>query len=73
MTCVDALLLPLLTSDFYEEMLSLLDLFTTISISPQMWQMLFVMYDAFTRDGYDYFTGMQYYTITVYVGIFAVD
>lgn len=50
-------------SDFYEEMLALLDLFTSISISPAMWQMLFVVYDTFTRDGFDFFTG----TSCVYV------
>ena len=43
--------------DFYEEMLALLDLFTTTSISQQMWQLLFIIYEAFSRDGADYFTG----------------
>lgn len=38
-------------------MLALLDLFTTITVSPQMWQMLFIIYETFTKDGFDYFTG----------------
>ena len=46
------------TTDFYEEMLALLDLFTTVSVSEQMWPMLEVIYETFTRDGYDYFTGI---------------
>ena len=45
------------TLDFYEEMLALLDLFTTVSVSEQMWPMLEIIYETFTRDGYDYFTG----------------
>jgi hypothetical protein len=45
--------------DFYEEMLSLLDLFTTVTISPHMWQLLPIIYDTFTRDGFDYFSEMM--------------
>ena len=47
------------TTDFYEEMLALLDLFTTVSVSQQMWPMLDILYETFTRDGFDYFTGTQ--------------
>ena len=50
---------PSLSSDYYEEMLTLLDLFTCESISPVMWQVLGLIYDAFTRDGFDYFSGLQ--------------
>ena len=50
---------PSLLSDYYEEMLTLLDLFTCESISPVMWQVLGLIYDAFTRDGFDYFSGLQ--------------
>ena len=53
-------------TDFYEEMLALLDLFTTVSVSEQMWPMLEVIYETFTRDGYDYFTGICSY---VYVHV----
>ena len=54
-----SLLPPSLSSDYYEEMLTLLDLFTCESISPVMWQVLGLIYDAFTRDGFDYFSGLQ--------------
>ena len=50
------------TTDFYEEMLALLDLFTTVSVSEQMWPMLEIIYETFTRDGYDYFTGIIIYS-----------
>ena len=43
--------------DYYEEMLSLLDLFTADTISPAMWQIMGVLYEAFARDGFDYFSG----------------
>ncbi|CAI8028552.1 Importin-7 [Geodia barretti] len=45
--------------DFYEEMLSLMDLFTTSSVSPQMWQLLPIIYDTFCRDGFDFFSEMM--------------
>ena len=48
-----------LSPDYYAEMLSLLDLFTVETISPAMWQMLGIIYEAFTRDGYDYFSGKE--------------
>ena len=38
-------------------MFSLLDLFTTAAVSSDMWQMLPILYETFTRDGFDYFTG----------------
>ena len=50
------------SADFYEEMLALLDMFTTVSVSPQMWQMMGIIYDSFSRDGFDYFTGMYILT-----------
>lgn len=45
--------------DYYEEMLSLLDLFTADTISPAMWQIMGVLYEAFARDGFDYFSEMM--------------
>ncbi|XP_019855725.1 PREDICTED: importin-7-like [Amphimedon queenslandica] len=45
--------------DYYEEMLTLLDLFTCESVSPIMWQVLGLIYEAFTRDGFDYFSEMM--------------
>ena len=34
-----------------------MDLFTTSSVSPQMWQLLPIIYDTFCRDGFDFFSG----------------
>ncbi len=48
--------------DFYDEVLALLDLFTSVSISPQAWSMLAILYDMFTRDGFDYFSGECLFT-----------
>jgi len=48
-------LLP--SSDFYEEMFNLVDLFTTSSVSTEMWQMFPILYETFTKDGFDYFVG----------------
>ncbi len=47
-----------LSLDYYEEMLMLMDLFTSETISQQMWQAMGIIYEAFARDGFDYFTGM---------------
>ena len=55
--CVCMLRFVCHSADFYEEMLALLDMFTTVSVSPQMWQMMVIIYDSFSRDGFDYFTG----------------
>ena len=52
-------LVALYFPDFYEEMLALLDLFTTISVSPHMWQLLPIIYETFSRDGFDYFSGVH--------------
>lgn len=57
--CIFMCSLSLSLQDYYEEMLSLLDLFTVETISPAMWQMLGIIYEAFTRDGYDYFSGKE--------------
>jgi hypothetical protein len=45
--------------DYYEEMLTILDLFTCESVSPMMWQMFGIIYEAFERDGFDYFSEMM--------------
>lgn len=45
-------------SDYYEEMLTLLDLFTVETVSPVMWQIFGLIYEAFQRDGFDYFSGL---------------
>lgn len=37
----------------------LMDLFTSETISNQMWQAMGVLYEAFARDGFDYFTGKK--------------
>jgi importin-8 len=55
-------------SDYYEEMLTILDLFTCESVSPMMWQMFGIIYEAFERDGFDYFSG-KYIVWTVFIMI----
>ncbi|XP_030629161.1 importin-8 isoform X2 [Chanos chanos] len=46
-------------NEFYEEILSLAFGLTCQSISPQMWQLLGVLYDVFQKDCLDYFTDMM--------------
>lgn len=46
-------------AEFYEEILSLAFGLTCQSISPQMWQLLGVLYDVFQHDCFDYFTDMM--------------
>lgn len=51
---------PFLSSaEFYEEILSLAFGLTCQTISPQMWQLLGVLYEVFQHDCFDYFTGMS--------------
>uniref|UniRef100_A0AAR2IVC8 Importin N-terminal domain-containing protein n=1 Tax=Pygocentrus nattereri TaxID=42514 RepID=A0AAR2IVC8_PYGNA len=45
--------------EFYEEILSLAFGLTCQTISPQMWQLLGVLYDVFQHDCFDYFTDMM--------------
>uniref|UniRef100_A0A3B3SL01 Importin 8 n=1 Tax=Paramormyrops kingsleyae TaxID=1676925 RepID=A0A3B3SL01_9TELE len=45
--------------EFYEEILSLAFGLTCQAISPQMWQLLGVLYDVFQHDCFDYFTDMM--------------
>lgn len=46
-------------TEFYEEILSLAFGLTCQTISPQMWQLLSVLYDVFQHDCFDYFTGLS--------------
>lgn len=51
---------PFLSSaEFYEEILSLAFGLTCQTISPQMWQLLGVLYEVFQHDCFDYFTGVS--------------
>ena len=43
--------------DFYEEILTLVDTLTINTISPVMWQVFYLIKDAFYRDAADYFAG----------------
>ena len=43
--------------DFYEEILTLVDTLTINTISPMMWQVFYLIKDAFYRDAADYFAG----------------
>ncbi|XP_077450428.1 importin-8 isoform X3 [Stigmatopora argus] len=45
--------------EFYEEILSLAFGLTCQSISPQMWQLLTILYEVFQHDSFDYFTDMM--------------
>lgn len=44
--------------EFYEEILSLAYSLTCHGISPQMWQLLGILYEVFQQDCFEYFTGM---------------
>ncbi|XP_031687695.1 importin-8-like isoform X1 [Oncorhynchus kisutch] len=46
-------------AEFYEEILSLGFGLTCQTISPQMWQLLAVLYEVFQHDCFDYFTDMM--------------
>lgn len=50
-----------LFSEFYEEILSLAHSLTCQQVSPQMWQLLPMVYEVFQQDGFDYFTGKYLY------------
>ncbi|KAM8884354.1 importin-8 isoform 2-T2 [Synchiropus picturatus] len=45
--------------EFYEEILSLAFSLTYQTISPQMWQLLGILYEVFQHDCFDYFTDMM--------------
>nr|DBA30347.1 TPA: hypothetical protein GDO54_006343 [Pyxicephalus adspersus] len=45
--------------EFYEEILSLAYSLTNHTISPQMWQLLGILFEVFQRDCYEYFTDMM--------------
>ncbi|PIO00699.1 hypothetical protein AB205_0038510 [Aquarana catesbeiana] len=44
--------------EFYEEILALAYSLTNQTISPQMWQLLEILFEVFQRDCYEYFTGL---------------
>jgi hypothetical protein len=63
---LEKLVLPVISAiiqnglmDFYEELFSLLSTLTSRSISPNMWQMLGLIYDIFQNDAADYFTELM--------------
>ncbi|XP_005364681.1 importin-8 isoform X2 [Microtus ochrogaster] len=45
--------------EFYEEILSLAYSLTCHAISPQMWQLLGILYEVFQQDSFEYFTDMM--------------
>uniref|UniRef100_A0A672RSG9 Importin N-terminal domain-containing protein n=1 Tax=Sinocyclocheilus grahami TaxID=75366 RepID=A0A672RSG9_SINGR len=49
--------------EFYEEILSLAHSLTCQQVSPQMWQLLPLVYEVFQQDGFDYFTGNKSVTV----------
>jgi hypothetical protein len=46
-----------LFKDFYEEILTLVDTLTINTVSPLMWQVFYLIKEAFFRDAADYFAG----------------
>lgn len=50
----------LFAAEFYEEILSLAFGLTCQTISPQMWQLLGILYEVFQQDCFDYFTGTSH-------------
>lgn len=48
-----------LSVEFYEETFSLVYDLTSKSITPDMWQMLELIYQVFKKDGYDYFLDLM--------------
>ena len=50
---------PRLFTDFYEEILTLVDTLTINTISPVMWQVFYLIKEAFYRDAADYFAGKR--------------
>lgn len=58
-----------LSAEFYEEILSLAFGLTCQAISPQMWQLLGVLYDVFQHDCFDYFTGAELWPIYSAMGV----
>ncbi|KAK2100756.1 importin-7 [Saguinus oedipus] len=44
--------------EFYEEIFSLAHSLTCQQVSPQMWQLLPLVFEVFQQDGFDYFTGV---------------
>ena len=55
--CVRVTSEPCLFVDFYEEILTLVDTLTINTISPLMWQVFYLIKEAFYRDAADYFAG----------------
>eukprot|EP00794_Sanderia_malayensis_P018281 gene18281-20104_t len=45
--------------EFYEDTFSILNECTAVQVSPRMWQLLLLVYEAFQRDTIDYFTEMM--------------
>ncbi|CAN0425651.1 LOW QUALITY PROTEIN: importin-7-like [Lethenteron reissneri] len=45
--------------EFYEEILSLAYSLTCQQISPQLWQLLPILFEVFQQDGFDYFTDLM--------------
>lgn len=45
--------------DFYEEIFTLIDTLTINTVSPVMWQVFYLLKEAFYRDAADYFAGKK--------------
>lgn len=60
--CITELLVYLLKTgllDLYEEVFQIIERLTDDQISNSMWQMLFMIYESFQRDAFDYFPSIM--------------
>ncbi len=48
----------MITSDFYEEIFSLVQSLTASQISEPMWHVFLALFEMFKREGVEYFTGL---------------
>ena len=52
--------------DFYEEILTLVDTLTINTVSPLMWQVFYLIKEAFYRDAADYFAGKKQQMVVIF-------
>ena len=60
--CIGQLVVYLLKTgllDLYEEVFQIIERLTDDQVSPAMWELLFLIYDCFQRDAFDYFPSIM--------------
>lgn len=58
--------------DFYEEIFTLIDTLTINTVSPLMWQVFYLIKEAFYRDAADYFAGkrlIMFFNLILFVAL----